>query len=82
MPNWRTDIQNPNKFAVVIVATATGHSVFVPDLPGCLTVGGSYDEALAMIFEAIEIHIQSLQETGEMVPMPSTLVGQVSVHAA
>jgi len=75
-------MQNPNEYAVVIEATATGYSVYVPDLPGCVTVGESHEDALEMIAEAIEMHIQSLREHGEAVPPPSTLVGQVSVHAA
>lgn len=75
-------MQTPNEYAVVIEPTATGYSVYVPDLPGCVSVGESRDEAIRMITEAIELHIESLQEHGEAVPAPGTLVDRVSVNAA
>jgi len=58
--NWKTDMQKQNKYAVVIEPTNTGYSVFVPDLPGCVTVAESREAALEMIVEAIELHIESL----------------------
>ncbi len=75
-------MKNPNEYAVVIEPTTTGYSVYVPDLPGCVSVGSNYEEAIEMIKEAIELHIESLREHGEAVPPPGTLVGQVTVRAA
>ncbi|MBW8878251.1 MAG: type II toxin-antitoxin system HicB family antitoxin [Acidobacteria bacterium] len=42
----------------------------VPALPGCISQGGTRDEALANIKEAIEGYIVSLEEHGEPVPLP------------
>ena len=75
-------MQHPTEYAVVIEPTATGYSVYVPDLPGCVSVGESREEAMTMITEAIELHIESLREHGEAAPPPDTLVGQVAVRAA
>ena len=80
-------MQNPtertrSEYAVVIEPTATGYSVYVPDLPGCVSVGESRKEAIEMITEAIGLHIESLREHGEPVPVPSTEVDQVAVDAA
>jgi predicted RNase H-like HicB family nuclease len=36
-------------------------------------VGESRDEAMYLIREAIEIHIESLRKNGELVPPPGTL---------
>lgn len=45
-----------------------GFSVFVPALPGCSSQGESREEALAMIKEAIEAYLESLESHGDPVP--------------
>jgi predicted RNase H-like HicB family nuclease len=40
----------------------------VPSLPGCVSQGKTRDEALANIREAIALHVEVLQERGEIVP--------------
>ncbi|HHH41018.1 MAG TPA: type II toxin-antitoxin system HicB family antitoxin [Chloroflexi bacterium] len=40
----------------------------VPALPGCVSCGRSFDEALAMIREAIEGYLAVLLEEGEEAP--------------
>lgn len=44
-----------------------GFTVTVPALPGCITYGEDVDEAISMAKEAIELHIEELQERGEAV---------------
>jgi len=75
-------MQTPIQYSVVLEPTATGYSVYVPDLPGCVSVGDTREEALAMITEAIELHIELLTESGDAIPPSGTLVDQVAVHAA
>ena len=43
-------------------------SVYVPDLPGCISTGTTRDDALASIREAITGHVQTLRDLGEPVP--------------
>jgi predicted RNase H-like HicB family nuclease len=50
----------------------------VPSLPGCISQGKTRDEALANIREAIELHIEVLEERGE--PVPEDHVEMVSIH--
>jgi predicted RNase H-like HicB family nuclease len=45
-----------------------GYTVTVPALPGCITEGDSYEEALAMAKEAIGVHLRGLQRDGELIP--------------
>ena len=42
--------------------------VEVPSLTGCVSQGQTRDEALVNIQEAIALHIEVLQERGELVP--------------
>jgi predicted RNase H-like HicB family nuclease len=39
----------------------------VPSLPGCISQGETRDEAIENIREAIDLHIEVLQERGETV---------------
>jgi predicted RNase H-like HicB family nuclease len=45
-----------------------GFSVSVPALPGCVTWGDTFDHALQMAREAIEVWLEELQEHGEPIP--------------
>ncbi len=60
------------KYLVIFERTATGFSVFSPDLPGCVSSGSTRDEAEANMREAIEFHLDGLRTEGETLPKPST----------
>ena len=45
-----------------------GFSVTVPALPGCVTWGDTFDHAVKMAREAIEVWLEELQENGEPIP--------------
>ena len=72
---------NGMKYAVVIERGVTSFGAHVPDLPGCIAVGESKEEVLRLIQEAIELHVQSLLEQGEEIPLPSSSVEYVHVAA-
>jgi predicted RNase H-like HicB family nuclease len=41
---------------------AGGYTVFVPELPGCISEGDTIDEALSNIREAIELYLEPVDE--------------------
>ena len=45
-----------------------GFSVTVPTLPGCVTWGTSFDHAVAMAREAIQLWLEELSEHGGPIP--------------
>ncbi len=70
------------QYAIVIEkAPGSNYSAYVPDLPGCVSVGDTLEELKRMIQEAIELHIEALREDGLPVPEPSTEVAVVEVAA-
>jgi predicted RNase H-like HicB family nuclease len=69
------------KYMVVIEKGESSYGAHVPDLPGCIDVGDTREEALRLIKEALESHIECLRESGEPVPPPSSLSEYVEVHA-
>jgi len=44
------------------------YGVTVPDLPGCFSLGSTFDEAVAMAKEAIELHLEGMIGDGEAIP--------------
>ena len=67
------------EYVVIIEEGETSFGAYVPDLPGCVAAAESRAEALELIREAIEIHIESLRENGEPVPSPHSHVEKVAV---
>ena len=59
------------RFLVIIRRTRTGYSVDVPDLPGCIATGTTVEHARQMISDAIEMHLDLMQQSGEPIPQPS-----------
>jgi predicted RNase H-like HicB family nuclease len=53
------------QFTVVIEPDEGMFHAYVPALPGCHTFGATVDEARANIAEAMELHIQCMQEDKE-----------------
>lgn len=59
------------EYVVIYEKGDNSYGAYVPDLPGCITVGETLEETQTLIQEAIEFHIEGLQEDGEEVPQPS-----------
>jgi predicted RNase H-like HicB family nuclease len=70
------------RYLVVLEQGATSCGAYVPDLPGCVAAGKTRDEALALIREAIDLHISDLRQRGEQIPSPSSSGEVIEVPAA
>ena len=68
-------------FAVVYERGPGNWSAYVPDLPGCVSVGNTLEETERNIREAIELHIEVMQDHGEAIPEATTVVKHVAVAA-
>ena len=60
------------RYAVVIEKGENNYSAYVPDLPGCVSVGRTLDEVKAQIREAIAFHIEGMREDGLPIPPPAS----------
>lgn len=60
------------KYLVVFEETPTSVGAYVPDLPGCVAVASTKEEAEQLIRKAIVFHIEGLKEQNEPVPPAST----------
>jgi predicted RNase H-like HicB family nuclease len=62
------------QYAIVIEKGPMSYGAHVPDLPGCVAVADTEEEVRALIYEAIEFHIECLRDHGEPIPLPTTPV--------
>ena len=69
------------KYTVILEQGTSSFGAYVPDLPGCVAAAETREEALQLIAEAIEIHLEDLRERGEEIPKPQTFVETVEVAA-
>lgn len=74
MTNERT-----NRYAVIYEWSGENFGAYVPDLPGCMSVGDTLDEAERNIREAIELYLDDVRESGEPIPPARTSAGYVEI---
>ena len=55
---------------VILEQGENGICAYVPDLPGCVTVGETKEETLRLLEEAVELHLEALRK-GIGNPSPS-----------
>ncbi len=56
------------KFLIIVEKSETGFGAYSPDLPGCVAVGDTQEEAEQKIYEAIHFHLEGLQTEGLAIP--------------
>lgn len=65
---------------IIEKADDDSYSVYVPDLPGCVSCGDTLEEARQMIQEAIEMHVGEMRSRG--LPIPPATSQAAVIHAA
>ncbi len=56
-----------------------GYTVYVPSLPGCISEGDTYEEALANVKEAIKGWIEVSEQFGDKIPQSDVIVDVVEI---
>ena len=57
-------------FALVHKDPDSDYGVVFPDLPGCTSGGGTFEEAREMAREALALHLEGMAAYGEDIPQP------------
>ncbi|MFZ4382276.1 MAG: type II toxin-antitoxin system HicB family antitoxin [Sandarakinorhabdus sp.] len=55
-------------YTAIIERTASGFSLFFPDLPGCASAGASVEDAALAAREALALHVAGLRTDGDDIP--------------
>jgi predicted RNase H-like HicB family nuclease len=67
-------------YSITIEQGLSNFSAYALDFPGCVAAADTEAETLALMKEALEMHIEDLREHGEPIPEPSE-VREVEVAA-
>jgi len=69
------------RYAIIIEQGPSSFGAYVPDLPGCVAAAETKDEAVALIKEAIELHLDDLRSRGQPLPKPISTLEYIEVAA-
>lgn len=66
-------------YVVVFEGAERSVGAYVPDLPGCVAVGKTKEEATQLIRSAIAMHLEAMREEGLPIPEPVSTVESIEV---
>jgi predicted RNase H-like HicB family nuclease len=69
-------------YCIIIEKASDNYSVFSPDVLGCISTGDTLEEALAMMTEALEMHLEAMFDDGEQIPEPRPLAEHIAEYRA
>lgn len=61
------------RYTIIIEHGPKNFSAYAPDFPGCVAAADTEQETLALMKEALGMHIEDMRERGEPIPQPSTI---------
>ena len=67
-------------YVVVFEQGPNNYGAYAPDVPGCVSVGETWEEMQAMIRETLTFHIKSMVEDGEGIPEPRMSLEEAMAH--
>lgn len=68
------------RYTIILERGPTNYSAYAPDFPGCVAAAGTEPETMALMKEALEMHIEDMRGRGEPIPEPSA-VREIEVAA-
>jgi predicted RNase H-like HicB family nuclease len=59
------------RYTIILERGPSNFSAYAPDFPGCVAAADTEQETIALIREALAMHIEDMRERGEPIPQPS-----------
>ena len=59
-----------------------GYSAYLPELPGCVAAGETFEETKELIAEAVELHMELMEEEGLPIPEPTPLIPELVLEVS
>jgi len=69
-------------FSVNIEEDEDGFFAECPILPGCVTQGDTYEEALTNIKDAVQLYVKDMAANNEKIPTPKVIADLPTVEVA
>jgi predicted RNase H-like HicB family nuclease len=68
------------RYLIVIEGNgSSNYSAYSPDVPGCVATGATREECETAMREAISLHLDSLRQHNEPIPLPASSAAYVDV---
>ena len=61
------------RYLVIVERSTNCFTAYTPDLPGCVAVGETIEEAEEAVLAALRLHLEGLENDGESPPRSSSL---------
>ena len=58
------------EYTVIFEWTGNNYSAYVPDLPGCITMGDNFQQAQSMAKEVLGLHLWGMEKDGDNILEP------------
>ncbi len=58
------------RYVMIIEEGERNYSAYLPDLPGCIATGKTFDEVKQRMREAVALHLRGMREDGLQIPEP------------
>ena len=68
------------QYLAIIEQGPTSFGAYLPDLPGCVAVGDTREEVIALITEAAKYHLELMSQHSEDIPEPTSAAIEVEVQ--
>jgi predicted RNase H-like HicB family nuclease len=64
------------RYPIVVERGGQNCSAFLPDIDGCVTTGATVEETVANMHEALQMHLETMLEDGDIIP-PASSIDQI-----
>ncbi|WP_428121236.1 type II toxin-antitoxin system HicB family antitoxin [Candidatus Poriferisodalis sp.] len=69
-------------YTAIVERGTTGYSAYVPDVPGCIAAGETFEETTKMMQEALTYHLEWMREDDDEIPESISSAIEVEVPAS
>jgi predicted RNase H-like HicB family nuclease len=63
-----------SRYPIIIESDEAGFSAYAPDFPGCVAAADSKSQVIAILNDALFMHIELMLERGEKIPKQSMVL--------
>lgn len=67
------------EYTIIVEESGSNFAAYAPDVPGCVAAAATAEETLAMMQEALALHIEMLRDMGEPIPAPHVVAAKVQI---
>jgi predicted RNase H-like HicB family nuclease len=69
------------RYPIIIEHGPNNCSAYAPDFPGCVAAADTETETIALMQEALELHIADMRERGEPLPAHPSVMRELEIAA-